>query len=426
MIRYAVLTIVLLFSATAHAQDDVDIFTVSRIVVDAEGQNATDARQNAIAAGASDGLRKLFERLTLQEDHDTLPPVPPGFATSIATGFQIDNELRSPTRYRGLLTVSFDPDRVSKYLRDYDVSFVESASPPTLVLPVLIAAGRARLWDGNPWADSWDETRYENSFTPVYLPEGYESDRDLLDARGAMEPDLTAIRHLAREYGAEKALVAVARPESGDVVVELTLIRTEPSYEDFAEMESRPDIEPEMDPFGSSEDSMDDGAGPEEADPFPPFTDGFTPEVKSLGAVRARRGEADNILELAADRAQLRLAEEWKQKTVVQANVRTDIALTVLYRDIREWLALQQVIGRSPFVADARLDAMSADGALMTVSYRGLREQLAGDLFRRGVRLQADPGLGEVAHAAAWTPLSGEGPEEPADAPSEERFGRNP
>jgi len=402
--------------ARAQSQEHLDIFTITGVVIDAKGESATEARQTAIAEGSAKALRKLFERLTLEEDHALLPGASPGLATSMATGFQIDNELRSPTRYRGLLTVSFDPDATSQYLRRNEVDFVEAAAPPTLVLPVLHAGGRARLWRSNPWADVWTEDRYAATFTPIVTPDGFESDEELLDVDQALEPDLDAVRALARVYEVERVLLAEVRLADGDIRVDLAHVRTEP---EFSEIEDQLISEPlgDEDP-GTGRPDADMDAAPAEDGPYA-FGDEFEPVVTDLGSVRVQRSESDDVLQLAADRAQARLAEEWKKSAVVRAKQRTQVTLTVLYRDIKEWADLQTAIGASPFVADARLDGVSRDGALMTVTYRGAREQLLGDLFRRGARLQSHPDMGEVIHSALWRPFRGAAIEEPADAPAE-------
>ena len=413
-------------AVSAQAQDDIDMFTISGVKIDASGETATEARQAAIAEGSAKAMRKLFERLTLREDHGSLPGVAPSTATSLATGFQIDNELRSPTRYRGLLTVSFDPVGVSQYLRNRGIAFVESAAPPTLVLPVLDAGGRARLWEANPWGEAWDEDRYAATFTPVMLADGFDTDNDILTAQKARDLDTDAIRALARLYNVERVLVAVARPDQGNARVDLNFIRTEPEFEEIERLreEKLRRQEPSFD-----DDLMDEpGTGDMDQDgEESAFGDDFEPVVTPLDPVRVNRDEGDNILEIAADRSQIQLAELWKQTAIVRAKQKTEVQLTVMYRNISEWLELRSAIGASPFIADARLDGISRDGALMTVTYRGLREQLMGDLHKRGARMQSSQELGEVVHALTWRPFEderfGEDDDGMMDNRRDDRFG---
>jgi hypothetical protein len=118
-------------------------------------------------------------------------------------------------------------------------------------------------------------------------------------------------------------------------------------------------------------------------------------------------GESPQPFHLAADRAHEALANEWKQRTVIRSQSRTEMQITVLYNDLGEWHSLRNALGSSPFITDVRLDAMARDGAWMALTYRGLREQLLADLQRRGVALRTDSRLGDVAldaERAAATP----------------------
>ena len=51
-------------------------------------------------------------------------------------------------------------------------------------------------------------------------------------------------------------------------------------------------------------------------------------------------------------------------------------------------------------VRDARLEAVSRDGALMTLAYRGELTQLTTELAERGAVLEEHPGLGWVVRSA--------------------------
>lgn len=412
MVQRLLLTLIFACLATAApAQDNMDIYTISGVPIDAQGANATEAKNNAIAAGSARALARLMQRLTLERDQERLGAPSTSLATSLATGYQIDNELRSPTRYRGQLTVSFDPVAVNRWLRRNGAEFVESSAPDTLVIPVLNAGGRARLWDSNPWAESWDPSRYDVTFAPVILPTGFSTDQQILTAEQAIEPDMEAIRKLAANYNTERVLLAVARADGNAVVADLAFIRTEPEFEEIREqMEAWEEDEEDAKGALSVTGDMNAKAGLEEeiidsdGDGVPDEEE-YQPVAEKLPSVRVSRDEADNILLELADLSQARLAEHWKEQTITRAKQRGSAQVTVLFRSLSEWRDLRNALGQSPFIVDARLDALSGDGALMTVTYRGLQEQLMGDLARRGARWQVSDELGEIIHSANWRPL---------------------
>lgn len=378
-----------LTAGAASAQGDA--FTVSGVPIDATASSTAEAQQRAIAEGTPRALRRLFERLTLPEDSARLPSVAVSQATSLAIGFSVDGEVRGVNRYRGDLSVSFEPEGVRRILRNAGVPFVESAAPPTLVVPVYVVGQQATLWTANPWAEGWDESRYIGGFAPVVLPSGFGSQASVISAQALARGDLDALAALASAYGVNRVLLAAARPQGDTLMVDLTLVRTAEEF-DLNTLGMEPDAEEESEAEGER---------------FGRTVNLAEPESVPLGSVSVRAGESPQPFHLAADRAHEALANEWKQRTVIRSQSRTEMQITVLYNDISEWHSLRNALGSSPFITDVRLDAMARDGAWMALTYRGLREQLLADLQRRGVALRTDSRLGDVAldaERAAATP----------------------
>lgn len=97
-----------------------------------------------------------------------------------------------------------------------------------------------------------------------------------------------------------------------------------------------------------------------------------------------------------ADRVVSRLEADWKQVSAVVAGEVVTTSVSVLYTSHRDWIALQDAINTSAQINAARLDALSKDGALMTISYGGDIARLANELQFKGVRVEQDPNLGLV------------------------------
>jgi len=70
--------------------------------------------------------------------------------------------------------------------------------------------------------------------------------------------------------------------------------------------------------------------------------------------------------------------------------------VSILYRSHSEWLRLKEAINGSAQIQDARLDALSKDGALMTITYGGDIGRLRNELAFKGVDVREDPSLGVV------------------------------
>lgn len=97
-----------------------------------------------------------------------------------------------------------------------------------------------------------------------------------------------------------------------------------------------------------------------------------------------------------ADRVVARLESDWKQASAVVAGEMVTTAVSVLYTSHSDWIALQDAINTSAQIKGARLDALSKDGALMTISYGGDIDRLANELRFKGVRVEQDPNIGLV------------------------------
>ncbi len=91
-----------------------------------------------------------------------------------------------------------------------------------------------------------------------------------------------------------------------------------------------------------------------------------------------------------------KLENDWKQASVSVAASAVEIPVSILYRSHSEWLQLKEAINGSAQIQDARLDALSKDGALMTIKYGGDMGRLRNELAFKGVDVREDAALGVV------------------------------
>jgi len=427
---------VLAWTSAGHAQAG-DPFTITHVPVDASADNAADAQREALSQGQLDAAQRLIDRLTLARDRegppprlgfddagprsiddiirraepDTLglsdseaaalvldengevlidpleawdgtglPPLSADEAAAMIAGLEIAREQRSATRYIAELVVSFDRREVAAYFDLYDVPYVESQARPVLVVP---ARDGGSLWSG-PWADAWIEGDFQHSLAPAIAlgsvmerleagpidadaqadaggtPNGGEVwiedgeiervierplGRDALTMRQALDLDVAALRGIAEIYGVDQVMVVAAASASGGVRAQGVLV-------DFAGGQTR-------------------------YDDLPTVAAGTYADAARL-IVEAREAA-------------------WKEAAVVRDRTTKTFAVTVSFGGLREWLGLRTDIAAASLVTNARLDALSREGALMTLTHRGGVDQLASELAQRGVRLEEDETLGWTA-----------------------------
>ena len=90
-----------------------------------------------------------------------------------------------------------------------------------------------------------------------------------------------------------------------------------------------------------------------------------------------------------------RLENDWKTAAAVPSSEAKTAQVSVLYTSLRDWQYLQQAINTAAQVRDARLDALSKDGALMTLTF-GQLDRLQTEMGQKGVIVERDPQLGLI------------------------------
>ncbi|CAM3870873.1 hypothetical protein [Litorimonas haliclonae] len=310
-----------------------DPFTIAGVPVDARGSSAIEAQTKAIRDGQSEAARRLIERLTLQSERQT-NPLPPLSADSAA-------------RMIRALEISNERRSSNRYLGDITVAFKPRDVQTYLNsagLTMITSQSRERLvlpflgGGLNPKGDvyeAWGENRYANALTPIRaLPADQISSLGLSGLTPSIAGDIDRLRNLGQIAGVDQILIA--NYAGGGIRVT--------------------DI------------ALDSG----ETDEF--VVSGSNPEYQLV----------------------TRLEREWKADTAVLAGQAETMSVSVLYDSLSDWQALKTAIDGSAQIQDARLDAMSKDGALMTLTYAGDMDRLTRELSFKGVDIREDREMGVV------------------------------
>ena len=365
---FAALAAIAAFATAAFADDP---YTVRDVPIDATAANTYEAQAAAMRQGQRAAAERLFRRLLLPEDlliSPLLDELDDSMAAGLISGISVSDEQRSATRYLARLEVGFDPRAVDRLLTLYELDYVDAQARPALVLPVIESNGDYRLWDSNPWLAAWRDSDFSTSLTPFLAPAN-NSARGLISARGALSLDEESLRALAAQYGVNRIAVLRARAQTG--------LRPAPAGEDEAAGEARPSVSEVL--FDGYIVAFDRGP---EMDVVRCCEGGY-----ALGFRQAARAFMDEQ------------ETNWKRDNIVRGGDMREMQLTVLYGGLGEWRSLQEILSGASLVESARLDAMSRDGALMTITFRGEDEQLSNQLAERGAALEEHPGLGWVVRS---------------------------
>ncbi len=203
------LAFALALPTASWAKVDSNLYEVHGIDVDATADNASAARDKAIAQGAQKGLEQLLKNLTGNDDSRILPPVTEKSAGALVQDFSVESERASGTRYIARLGFRFKGDGVRALLASGGAHYVGTRAGLTLVVPVYRSAAGDLLWQAeNPWRAAWKNGVAQATLVPVVVPDGSADDAQAFTAADLQDADKLAA--LAQRYKADNAVIVIA------------------------------------------------------------------------------------------------------------------------------------------------------------------------------------------------------------------------
>jgi hypothetical protein len=339
IIRFLLSFVVFLgLSLSARAADP---FTIISVPVDATGDSAIEAQTLAIQQGQMQAATLVLERLTLasERSQNPLPEIDQETAAKMIRALEIANEKRSANRYLGDISVAFSPRDVQAYLKEAGLNMITSQARQRLVLPY----SQGQLDTSSPWFQAWNTPKFSHALTPINLPKPEQISLIPRNSATVLSMSPGELADLGRSLGVQQILVT---------------------------------------------DGFNGVAG------FDASTVDIALDTNQKQTIRVDRfalnGKSyeDAIVET--------MENDWKQNTVTLASEAVSMTVSVLYDSQAEWQRLKSAIDSSAQIQGARLDAMSKDGALMTVTYAGDLGRLQRELSFKGVDIREDETLGTI------------------------------
>lgn len=212
--------------AMAGGAKAADVFTVAKVAVRAEADNAVKAKEIALAEGEVEALRALLRRIVPVQSYRALGALDLTALDPLVAGFQVRSEQNSRTAYLATLDYSFYKDGVTKLLRERGLAHVEVQAPALTLVPLALdAEGKAVSGTVQPaWVKAWEGLDLAHTVTPVTLvkPTGDANQGLAAAALATLAGDDAATSQLATQAKAERVVVAAIQPgEPGMVVVRL-------------------------------------------------------------------------------------------------------------------------------------------------------------------------------------------------------------
>jgi hypothetical protein len=330
----------------ASAQGRDNVYAVAGVHVDETAANAAAAQQAGFAAAQRSGFERLLRRLTVPDELAArgVPQIEPATLERLVLSVDVEQERRSGTRYIGRLTVRYDPSGVRTLLRQYNLTVVDTRTSPVLVAP-LAADGTAEETTAL-WRDVWANGGFGDELVPLATAPA--------ELQGA--PVWNTAQPFAQAAAASSALYATLRVQGSTATATLVEIDAN-ARRDRGEVTAR---------------------------------------INGTDATALRAALAS-----LADQASTRVQNDWKGRIATGGGQRARISASALYSNQRQWEQIKDALegAAQTLISEIRIEAVGRDGALVSFSFVGDRNQLAAELNRRGVNL-ADTAQGPTLRVA--------------------------
>ena len=197
---------------------------VKNIYIELDLKENVDHRAIAIETSYKIALSRYLKWITLKETQGIIDLVDLLEARDYVSGYSIENEKYKKEKYSALITVTFEKDKLEKFLENKNIEFFSKKGPKTLIIPILNFEQRLILWDDpNPWFDVWLRRPLDSNLNLFTLPTGEVDDLITLSAEDAINLKYFKIKKLANKYEAEQAYILLVNVESQNEKINLSV-----------------------------------------------------------------------------------------------------------------------------------------------------------------------------------------------------------
>lgn len=206
-----------LYSGVAVASG---IFTINDVKVEAAGESAKKAKDDAINEAQEKAFKELLTRITPDSTEDSWPKLSTEQISDLVQGIDIDKESLTATHYKAVMDISFNSVLVERLLKNSSISYTDEKPSPTILIPLLVSNGEGLIWDaGNYWQEELKKALQNSSFANFIIPSADFSGESEFNVKNfsQSEPvisskDQEKISFLTKKYNAQRVLLARAAP----------------------------------------------------------------------------------------------------------------------------------------------------------------------------------------------------------------------
>ena len=224
IIKFENIFLIFLICFFANISFSTNQAVVKNIYIELELKENVDHRTTAIEASYNIALSRYLKWITLKDTSDIIHLVDLLEARDYVSGYSIENEKYKKEKYSALITVTFEKNKLEKFLENKNIEFFSKKGPKTLIIPIINFEKRLVLWDDpNPWFDVWLRRPLDSNLNLFTLPTGEADDLITLSVQDAINLKYFKIKKLANKYKAEQANVLLVNVESKNKKLNLNI-----------------------------------------------------------------------------------------------------------------------------------------------------------------------------------------------------------
>ncbi|MCD6034507.1 MAG: hypothetical protein K0R63_248 [Rickettsiales bacterium] len=307
---------------SAKAADS--LYRITDVNVDKTGKNATEARNKAMDEGQLQAFYTLFKRIAASGS--STPKVSPQDITPMVKGVEVQQEQISGSRYRAIITVSFNPEYIQDFLRDKSISAPIQSSTSVLLIPIFEKGRNVMLWDKtNPWWAAWTTLSANSAVIRLVLPLGDVDDIAAATLDTLRFGSYDHVRELAGRYNVSEVVVVYAK------------------YDPVSDSSLRVSVRA--------------------------LKEGDTQTQQANFATSASQS-IESVLNAAAQEILRRMENSRKSRSAsTQGGMK--LSITVPLSNVQEWVGIKKRLSELTFLDQLEVTSLTSDRAVISVAYRG-------------------------------------------------------
>lgn len=317
-----------LTAAAAQAEDgryEVEV------AVDVTDQNASLARERAMAEANRSALMEVANRVTTSEGAAVLTQLNDNQLLNFIKEVAVVSEKASGVRYLATLRIKFNEGILKQYLSEKGMPILVMNTSRVLILPVFrdSSAGQPQLWeDTNVWKKVWEEKAPRNRSVKYAVAEANGTNDAVIDAERALSLDGVALDKLYRLNGVDDIYIVEGYYDGVDGAVV------------------------NMHSYKSGSNAFEKIRVPGDRD----------------------SGEA--LWEKAMSLVTAKIENRLKQQSVMESSVESSAAVMYSFDSMSDWLATERRLKDIAAVKEVTIEALGSGRVQFRLVYRGSDEKL--------------------------------------------------